>query len=165
MEILPETGTLHTVAQVAITLVGFTGIVIAYGERARENWTAEETLRLYTMLYPTMTAFFCSFVPIVLIYFSVSIETTWRLSNAVLGLAHGINLTVFLLEAKGKQITLGQKLNATFGISVVLAHFLACLAIVPWQQAIFIFGLLQQIFIGIHNFMLLFRPDTNERAK
>lgn len=162
METLPEIGTLHTIAQVAITLVGFTGIVIAFGERARDNWTAEDKLRLYTMLYPTITAFFCSFVPIVLVYFSSSIETTWRLSNAVLGLAHGINLAGFLLGAKGNNITMGQKLNAISGGSIVLAHFLASSAVVPWQQAIFIFGLLQQLYVGIHNFMLLFRPGSNE---
>lgn len=155
---LNETGTLHVIAQVAIALIGFTGIVISLGERARDSWTAEVKLRLYTMLYPSMTALFCSFVPLILVYFITDIETCWRLSNGILGLAHAINLAGFLRGSKVAHITRTQKLNAIFGGCVVLTHFLAAFAILPWQEAIFLFGLLQQLYIGFHNFILLFKP-------
>ena len=58
MESLSEVGTLNTIAQVTITLLGFTGIVVIFGSRAVSEWSATERLRFYALVARTLTAFF-----------------------------------------------------------------------------------------------------------
>lgn len=152
-------GTLHTVAQIAIALIGFSGIVITFGKRAAK-WSAEESMRLYALLAPSFTALFCSFVPILLAIEISSADAVWRLSNAVLGVLHAANLGWFLVNRWGATATIGQRANGAFGMVVIAAHALAALALIPWYEFVFIFGLLQQLYIGVHNFLLLFRPDS-----
>jgi hypothetical protein len=162
MDPVTNTETLLTIAQVAITLIGFSGIVVVIGERAITKWTPEEWLRFYALIVPTLTAFFCSFVPILVGMLSGEPDVVWRVSNAVLGLAHLANFAVFLMNPKKAEITLGQRLNGVVGAATIAAHFLAAAAIVPWYIPIFVFGLLQQMWVGIHNFLLLFKPTASE---
>jgi len=164
MGAIAYTDTLHTIAQIAITIIGFSGIVIVFGERAVSEWTGEERLRIYALITPTLTALFCSFVPILISAFSLSSDAVWRSSNAVLGLAHFANLAVFMANRNAAKMTLGQKLNGSIGAATILAHFLAAAGLVPWYIFVFLFGLLQQIWIGIHNFLLLFQPRMGNGA-
>ena len=157
---MDQVGTLHTVAQIAIALIGFSGIVVVFGERSATRWTAEESMRLYALLAPSFTALLCSFVPILLATEVTNADTVWRISNAVLGTIHAANLGWFLVNSWGAKTTIGQRINSVIGFGVIAAHFLAALAIVPWYEFVFIFGLLQQLYIGVHNFLLLFSHDN-----
>ena len=155
--------TLHAIAQIAITLIGFSGIVVVFGERAAAKWTADEALRFYVLIAGPLTALACSFVPILLGQLTSDSGAVWRISNAVLGAAHLGNMIPFLLRRHGASPTTGQKLNAAIGLTLIAAHFLAALDILPWFSFIFITGLLQQTWIGLHNFLLLFTP-SRQRA-
>jgi hypothetical protein len=62
------------------------------------------------------------------------------------------------LNRRGAKRTVGQKVNAAIGLTLIAAHFLAAIDILPWYSFIFITGLLQQTWIGLHNFLLLFMP-------
>ena len=158
METLANTGTLHTIAQVAITLIGFSGIVVVFGERTAARWSSEESLRFYVLIAGPLTALACSFVPILLSQVTNDVATIWRSSNAVLGLAHLANIVPFFLSRHEAKATLGQNVNAAIGLTLIGAHFLAALDVLPWYSFIFIAGLLQQTWIGLHNFLLLFMP-------
>ena len=162
MDILANQETLHTIAQVAITLIGFSGIVVVFGERAAVRWSSEEALRFYILIAGPLTALACSFVPILLSQLTTDSAIIWRGSNAVLGSAHLANMIPFLLNRHGAKATIGQKVNAAIGITLIGAHFLAALNILPWFTFIFITGLLQQTWIGLHNFLLLFTPRRQE---
>jgi len=158
MDILANVDTLHTIAQVAITLIGFSGIVVVFGERAATRWSSEESLRFYVLIAGPLTALACSFVPILLSQLTNDIVTIWRISNAVLGSVHLANIIPFLLNWFEAERTLGQKINAAIGLTLIAAHFLAAFDVLPWYSFIFIAGLLQQTWIGLHNFLLLFTP-------
>jgi hypothetical protein len=158
MDTLANVDTLHTIAQVAITLIGFSGIVVVFGERTASRWTSEESLRFYVLIAGPLTALACSFVPILLSQLTHDVATIWRSSNAVLGSAHLANIVPFLLNRRGAKRTVGQKVNAAIGLTLIAAHFLAAIDILPWYSFIFITGLLQQTWIGLHNFLLLFMP-------
>ena len=153
--------TLHTLAQIAIALIGFSGIVVVFGERTSARWTAEEALRLYALLAPSLTVLFCCFIPILLAALLDRPETVWRIANALLGLAHGANLAGFLINTWKAKITTSQKSLAVFGGLVVASHFFAAFNLLPLLEFIFIFGLLQQLFIGVHNFLLLFKDNVS----
>ncbi len=159
-----QTETLHTIAQVAITLIGFSGIVVVIGERTLSKWTPEESLRFFGLIAPTLTAFVCSFVPILIGLLVENSETVWRIANAILGILHLANILMFYIGSRDAKKTLGQNINGFIGASTILAHFLASIGVLPWLIPIFLFGLLQQIWIGIHNFLLLFRPRASGPA-
>jgi hypothetical protein len=158
MDNLANIDTLHTIAQVAITLIGFSGIVVVFGERTATRWSSDEALRFYVLIAGPLTALACSFVPILLSQLINDSAFIWRTSNAILGSAHLANMIPFLLNRHGAKATTGQRLNAAIGLALIAAHFLAALNILPWFAFIFMTGLLQQTWIGLHNFLLLFTP-------
>jgi hypothetical protein len=158
MDSVANIDTLHTIAQVAITLIGFSGIVIVFGGRTATGWTPEESLRFYALIVGPLTALACSFVPILLGQLTNDFAIIWRISNAILGLAHLANMVQFFRNPAKAEITVGQRLNAVIGLSLITAHFLTALDFLPWYTFIFIAGLIQQIWIGLHNFLLLFKP-------
>jgi hypothetical protein len=162
MEPVANSDTLHTIAQVAIAIIGFSGIVVVFGRRTDAQWTAEESLRFYVLIACPLTALACSFVPILLSQLTNDYDTIWRTSNAVLGAAHLANITPFLLNSFGAKATRGQNANAVVGVILIASHFLAALGVLPWYAFVFILGLLQQIWIGIHNFILLFSPKRTD---
>ena len=156
--------TLHTLAQIATALIGFSGIVLVFGERTSSKLTAEESLRLYALLAPSVTALFCSFVPILLSAVVDNHAVVWRISNGVLGLLHAGNLARFLINTWGAKITLGQKSNAVFGMTVIAAHLSSAAGLIPWVEFVYILGLLQQLYVSVHNFFLLFRANVGTAA-
>lgn len=158
---LEEIGTLHTIAQVAITLSGFSGIVLVFGQRASLTWTPEESLRLYALVAPSLTAFFCSFAPILIFSLTTDISSVWRISNAILGVAHLANLAFFIMNPVKAKISIGQKINVVVGILVICSHFLVVIGFLPWVVFIFIFGLLYLLYISVHNFVLLFTEKNS----
>ena len=163
MDNLANIETLHTIAQVAITLIGFSGIVVVFGERTATRWSSDEALRFYVLIAGPLTALACSFVPILLSQLTNDSAVIWRSSNAILGSAHMANIIPFLLNRHGAKATIGQKFNAAIGLTLIAAHFLAALDVLPWFTFIFIAGLLQQTWIGLHNFLLLFTPKRQSK--
>ena len=129
--------TLSTIAEVAIALAGFTGVVAVLGNRRKNDWTSEERLQLRVLVETSMTALFASFTP---------------------GVLYLTNMLAYMVRARNAQPTLGQRLLLPVGIATVLAHFLAAAGIMPWYIAIFVIGLLQQVFIAAYNFVLLLFP-------
>lgn len=162
--VLEHTETLHTIAQVTITLIGFSGIVVVIGERAVTKWSPEEWIRIYALIAPTLTAFFCSFVPILVAMLTSPDERVWRISNGILGLAHLANIVPFYVNPKKAKLTFGQRFMGIIGFSTIAAHFLVAFGLLPWAAFIYVFGLLQQTWIGLHNFLLLFQPGSKDAA-
>ena len=154
--------TLHTLAQIAVALMGFSGIVVVFGERTASKWTAEESMSLYALLAPGVTVLFCSFVPILLSAVLEEPVVSWRISNGVLGVLHAGNLAGFLISCwkTRAKITLGQRSNIVFAAMVIAAHFLSAAGLIPWVEFVFILGLLQQLWVSVHNFFLLFRANV-----
>ena len=87
------------------------------------------------------------------------------ISNAILGTLHLANIVVFFLNPERAEITVGQRVNGLIGMTTIVAHFLAALGVIPWLSFVYIFGLLQQTWIGVHNFLLLFVPTTKRAER
>lgn len=140
METLEQIGTLHTIAQVAITLVGFTGIVLVFGERSSLKLGESEYLRILSMVAPTLVVLLGCFVPILLIDFTDNEVVIWRISNGIYGTLHLYPVTSFLLNKAKK--TKGQNTAMIFGYLTILANYLTAFGLIPWPASIFFFGLL-----------------------
>ena len=83
MDAIDQSGTLLTIAQIAITLVGFTGIVLVLGERSSLKWGEAEYLRIFSMVSPTLMVLLACFIPILLVDFVDSEEAIAACSPTV----------------------------------------------------------------------------------
>jgi len=152
---------IRLIPEVALTLVGFTGIVFALRVQASGGWTSKELFQLYAMTATPLTAFFCAFTPDLFATVISSEDLVWRLSNATLGALHLANVTPFLRRMSSIPTTRGQKILAIIGAALIASHFLAASAVIRWYEFVFLLGLLQQIYVGMHNFYLLLRPAAD----
>jgi len=157
----PET-LLDVIPEVSITLAGLTGVVSVLGNRQSNAWTPEERMQLRTLVETSLTVFFVSFLPGVLIIASVAESTAWRFSNLALGITHLLFISAFLIRAKNAQSTLGQRILLLTGFTLIGAHFLVFLNVLPWAALIFMVGLLQQLFVASFNFVLMLFPTHGE---
>ena len=149
---------LTTIAEVAVALAGFTGVVAVLGNRRDQKWTPEERLQLRTLVETSLTAMFLSFAPSVLSLTMTSDTAVWRLANFLLGTIHLASISSFLVRTKVAKPTAGQLALLVTGFSAILAHFLAAAGLLPWFVAVFILGLLQLVFVAAFNFVLLLFP-------
>ena len=159
---IEHTETLHTIAQVAITLIGFSGIVIVIGDRALSKWTPEESASFFGLIAPTLTALISSFIPILIGMLTDISEIVWRIANLFIGVLHLANILAFYMGTKNAKKTLGQNVNGMIGALTIMAHLLASAGLLPWLIPIFLFGLLQQLWIGILNFLLLLNTRVGD---
>ena len=71
---------------IALTLVGFTGIVFALRVQASGGWTSKELFQLYAMTITPLTAFFCAFAPDLFSTIVTTEDLIWRLSQIYVGM-------------------------------------------------------------------------------
>ncbi len=74
------------IAQVAVTLAGFSGLVIAIRGAPSSEWHARDIWSLSWMFGTTFGALFLSLLPVVLGSFRLEDEIVWRISNAVMSI-------------------------------------------------------------------------------
>src|SRR5690349_18910598 len=73
-------------AQLAVFIVGLSGIVGVVGHRATGNWEIADYYRFWTMLAFGFLLLFQALFPVLLHYFSLTPEAIWRWSSAVVAL-------------------------------------------------------------------------------
>lgn len=84
MNEIAGTDYLLVIAQVSITLVGFTGIVIVFGERAVGSWNSSERQRLSLLVRPGLVVFFASLLPVILSASDMDPQLNWRICSGIL---------------------------------------------------------------------------------
>ena len=75
---------LMAVAQIAVALIGFSGVVTTLGHSRGTKWTAAELLQLRTQVEPSIVALFGALVPSTITLIVDSPILLWRISNAIL---------------------------------------------------------------------------------
>ena len=156
---------LFSLAEVSIALVGFTGIVVALQQRS--DWSTSTAVRFSALVWPSVTALGACYIPELVSYFQSDADTIWRLSNGLLGVFHLANISAFALAIarSGTGVaTRFQLILAVIGIATILAHFAAALGLTQMGQAIFIIGVLQQLGVGLYNFVLSLLADAIDVA-
>lgn len=73
-------------AQLAVFIVGLSGIAGVVGHRATGNWQIADYYRFWTMMASGFLLLFQALLPIVLNYFSVTPQAVWRWSSAAVAL-------------------------------------------------------------------------------
>jgi hypothetical protein len=94
---LENTQTLETIAEVAIALAGFSGIVAVMGQRSSGEWSPAELTRLRLLLEVSLLVVFLSFLPALMLR-GTSPIAAWRISSGVCGLAHLLPLALYFVR-------------------------------------------------------------------
>ena len=88
-----EAGTILGVyAQLAVVIVGLSGIVAVAGSRATGNWQIADHYRFWTMMASGFTLLFQSIFPLILHHFSPTSQSVWAWSSAAAALLVSVNL-------------------------------------------------------------------------
>lgn len=153
-----STDILQTVAEVAIALAGFSGVVVALGRRDSRDWTSEELLRLRTLVEPSLIALFGSFLPGT-IQLVVEPETlVWKSSNAVFCLMGLIGLVRFLMRARLASTTIGQRVLVVIVALAVVIAGLSAVDVITQHELVFVSSLILALVVAAYNFILLLFP-------
>lgn len=152
---------LHTIAEIAVTLAGFSGVVIVF-IAGRERWGAREIASLAVMIRASFVAMFLSFVPIVLWQMGYE-QIVWNVSAAIIAATQSVSISLFVWQTKWVNASPSQKIYFYVGVVVILVSIGAATNFVPNPAVIVILALLWSVFIATHNFWLLLtvglKPD------
>jgi hypothetical protein len=82
---MPPGDALGIVAQISVTLVGFTGIVVAFGARAVHQWSTADRFRLQMLLTTSVLPLVFSVAGLLLVAVDVPLSLAWALGSGVTG--------------------------------------------------------------------------------
>ena len=85
---------LSTLAEIAIAITGFAGVVAVFGRRSSGHWSVIEQARLVVLLGSSLAALLFCVLPFVVLSIPVSESSCWRSLSVLLAVA----LTVFTAQ-------------------------------------------------------------------
>ena len=94
-------------AEIAIALAGFTGVVVAFGSRSEGAWHPGDRLRLGFLLEASLTAVGFALLGLLLISINISQSMSWIIGSAIWALYMTLSLTRSHLALKKDQDTHG----------------------------------------------------------
>ncbi|MFZ3034591.1 MAG: hypothetical protein WA138_11335 [Parvibaculum sp.] len=80
---LNEIASLNLLAELAMTLVGFTGAVTVLGKSAPSEWQGTARLRLTNLLVTSLMPLFMAFLSLILLHASLNEVVVWRIISAI----------------------------------------------------------------------------------
>lgn len=149
---------LLTLAELAIALAGFSGVVVAFGQRG--EMTPLDRWRFAALLSISMSAAVLAFLPSVLSLLGISGSSLWRTSSAVYLFAAVFHLSFFAprLMRTARELDAPESrafLVASF-LLAALHIFLQLLNVLGWPSppnaAFFISGLIVWLVLGAVSF-------------
>lgn len=154
---------LMAIAQIAIALIGFSGVVVTLGRTKGSQWSESDLLQLRTLVEPSIVVFVGAFLPLGTALAEIQTETVWRVSNAMLFCLLGIAHSLFLIRA-GKQknaVVRSQTAMGFLGAFVYISLVASAFNLTSYHQLTFLVGLIYGLFVSVHNFyLLLFRVES-----
>ena len=165
---MEENETLRTLAEVAVALTGFTGIVAVLGRRAGGEWTPLELLRLRMLLETSLAVLFMSLLPIAFQEVSRSEETLWRISNSLQVLVHLGGVLVLYFRVSGLEPSqwppVERRLTAALlplSIAIIAAQVATSIGILAsYGYFLYLLGLVYLLALAALHFVLLLVPDA-----
>ena len=139
---------LQTIAEVAVALTGFSGVVAVLGHRGRGTWSSSELLQLRTLVEPSLVALFGSFLPATIQLAFQSEVLVWRLSNGALGLLGLAAVAAFIARSRFASTTTGQRVLLALSVPAIGANLLAGGGVLTQYELIFVLTLILALVVG-----------------
>jgi hypothetical protein len=152
-------GTFETVAQIAIALTGFTGVVVALGRRELAAWAPTERFLLRALLYWSLGTMFLAFVPAALS--GVAAGTAWRLAHAVFAVFHSAVFAWFFQQSRRYSLpfTAASLGTVLVGLGVLLGELAVVVGLVTRAAPyLYLLALLWFVFLAAVAFAALVFP-------
>jgi len=161
---LVEAETLRTIAEVAVAIAGFTGIVVVFGGRAGGDWSPDEAERLWLLLSQALVVTLFAFLPILLQAAGLEGPAIWRLSNGLLGITiWGIGANIAFRQRHFERVRAASLLTRCFEYATSAAGACISISLVAHSAGalatrgpfLFLFALLFLLAASIMNFWRL----------
>jgi len=146
------------IAAVSVTLIGFSGVVMALGRKRDESWSKSHAIQLFALVAPSIVTLFSAFVPVSLELITENSDLIWRTSNGVCFLGHLLGVSYFIRIGSNLPVRFSHKVGLTCTFLVMVILLMSVLGIGSWYQFTFLLGLLLGIGVSVHNFYLLLSP-------
>lgn len=150
------------IAQVAVTFLGFTGVVFAVKTGAFDSWDDKERNALVHLLAPTIIVLFLAFVPMLTSLATTDEEIVWRIANAVLFVVHAplvsrvlwLSITSRLVEPLPMRV-----IGLPIGFSTIAGNLVVALGFgAQFAPFAFTIGLVWLLVIATIQFVMLVTP-------
>ena len=142
--------TLLTLAEVAITMAGFSSIVVIFKRRESEKWSRTNANRFHGMVIHSILASLFCFLPFLLLEFIESEAETMRWCAAVLAVM------------VAWQVIMISKLERNSHIAVRLQLIIGGLAVLLFELGLYILGVFWQLMqAGTLFVMLIWIPESD----
>ena len=164
---------LYTLAQVATTLAGFSGLVVVFRVRGAQAWSRAELRIFWFLLGDSFLVLFFSLLPVPLALANWSQDAVWGLCNALLGSWFIVaDVLAFLGERKDRMLHKAAIVPVItpvlFGMSVIAPLMAVALwlsafdCIVRRGQAIFVLGLIMLLMFAALEFLFFIGLPSQE---
>lgn len=146
---------LFTLAEIAVALIGFSGVVTVLGHRGKGQWQKAEKVRLQALVEPSIVALVGALLPSTLSLVMDSNDLLWRVCNLIVLTMHIAAFTAYARRSGGTDTLISQKIMAGIAVIVFIIIGLSILGVIAQHQFTFALGLLLGIAVAIFNFSLL----------
>jgi hypothetical protein len=159
---MPEEDLLYTLAEIAIAIAGFSGLVTILSRRdgRSADQAALDLQSLQGVLGASLTVVAFSVLPGALVHMGLSPATAWRGSSAAFSLGAGAYLLWSTPRYRAKYAAAGQpnprtlRLHIVLAAGVVLALAASALSFLP--KAVHVIGLLAYLYMAAYSFIRVF---------
>ena len=115
-----ETSLLLSLAQVAVTLAGFSAIVVLFGRGDSGRWRRAQADRFHGMVVHAMVAVLFCLLPLLAGVFSTDRALIWNVVSAVLGIEIVLHVTAVLFLASSADTRIRMSVGVGYLVAVVL---------------------------------------------
>lgn len=144
---------LYTIAEVAVTLAGFSGVVVAFRLRGVDSWSPTELRILWLLIGDSLLACLFALLPFPLVLANWPQNTLWGLCNALLGfwfiVVNWLALRGERREQATRQLTTVPVITPIFRSFFIVAFAMGIALwmsvwglVVPRGQAMYVLGLI-----------------------
>lgn len=157
---------LETFAQVAATLVGFTGVVFAIGSFSQGGLSPAERHGLLHLLVPAAIVLFLSLLPMVVSNGAEPGPLFWRAFNGLLGGVHLLTLADATRSVLSRQVPEPIPIHigmVVIGYTTVVANFIVVLGFISELAVlVYLISLLWFLVVSVTQFMLLILSHVHD---
>jgi len=161
---VPDPENLRTIAEVAIAIAGFSGVVVVFRPASR-IWTDRDRLRFTLLVQQALVVLLFSFFPLLAREAAIDELVVGRVSNGLLGITQ-LGLSIFVVQAVSQEASGNAPsqlplysviaISCTIGLAQLLHALGAISAAGPF---LYLLSLLFILTMALRSFVLLARPS------
>ena len=151
---------LASIAEVAIGLAGFSGLVAAFGQRSDQSWRSDQKARIVYLVTLSFVVITTSMLPSAISGWSKSASLVWGIPMVTCGALTLTSLLVWIVLSRRhgyklqfpRTSILVLSASGTLQLAVLLSGFGV---ILPYSPALFVLGLLSVLVFCANMFLAL----------